>query len=642
MNNGFDAFAALYLQNRDLSNLKRILGFDAEVEKRLGLMAPVIKQNIGTIIEQFYGFVLANPQAVSFFRDQNHIEYLKKVNTASFQSCFKPPFDEKYFLDRLKVGWVHAKIDLPCTIYFAAILQLKRIIDKVLEDEYKADHDELMANMKACHTMLNAEACMTIESFFLAKSLDLKSKHQQIEEILNNLSEGFVSINSDFKFGNVVSKANHEIWQQDLRGANLGDLEALAEESKKYLESSLGQVFEDFMPLEVTLSLLPKTLKSVDDRTLQLDYKAILDENNKPEKVILVTNDVTEGIKEKQRLERQAAKNEAVIGILKNLDGFYQFADDSRLDLLALKKSTSKEEIARILHTIKGNSASFGLQDIVDLVHQIESEFLENPHIEKVGEYVSKITTSFEHFMEENLSFLDVSIHKQKQRSYVFRQSDFDYLNDIIASLPDSEEKKKLSSLSTHIERVPIYLLAGGFEATVQRLGEKLSKDIKFRMEGGDHRVKPEHVSGIFKNLIHAVRNACDHGIELPEEREDQGKTASATITLSTSIENEGVRIKLSDDGRGIDVDKLTQKGLEKGLITAQDVDRMPDEEKLMLIFSDGVSTKEDVSDVSGRGVGLAALKFDVESMNGSISVRSKLGAGTDIEIFAPFPRSVA
>lgn len=136
-----------------------------------------------------------------------------------------------------------------------------------------------------------------------------------------------------------------------------------------------------------------------------------------------------------------------------------------------------------------------------------------------------------------------------------------------------------------------------------------------------------EEFRGFAKSLIHVIRNSVDHGIETPEERVEHNKDEFGTVRLSISDAEENIMIEIADDGRGIDTEKLKQKALDEGFKTASELEN--DDSVMELLFEDYFSTKEEVTELSGRGIGLASVRAEILKMGGSYQVISEWGIGT-------------
>jgi two-component system chemotaxis sensor kinase CheA len=192
----------------------------------------------------------------------------------------------------------------------------------------------------------------------------------------------------------------------------------------------------------------------------------------------------------------------------------------------------------------------------------------------------------------------------------------------------------QLAVMKTRMQ--PLEKVFGKYPRLVRDLARKLNKQITLEVSGGETEVDRSVIEEIGDPLVHLMRNACDHGIELPEARVKAGKSPNGTIHLSASNAGGHVEIRIADDGKGIDPVFITRKAIEKGLLTEAQGAALSDREKKMLIFAPGFSTAEKISDVSGRGVGMDVVKTNIEKLKGSIEIDSAAGAGTTILIKIP------
>ncbi|QDA31884.1 chemotaxis protein CheA [Thermococcus indicus] len=224
-------------------------------------------------------------------------------------------------------------------------------------------------------------------------------------------------------------------------------------------------------------------------------------------------------------------------------------------------------------------------------------------------------------------------------------------LEQIAERLGDRELLETLSTLSRLLTELqdeimemrltPVAEVFNKFPRMVRELARKMGKEVDFIIEGADIEVDRTILDKLGDVLVHLLRNAIDHGIEPPEEREKAGKPRAGRLELIARRERSHVEIIVKDDGRGIDPEKIKRKALEKGLITPEQAAEMSDEEAINLIFLPGFSTKEQVTDVSGRGVGMDVVKDVVKSLNGSISVQSKVGEGSVFVLKLPVSMAI-
>ena len=187
----------------------------------------------------------------------------------------------------------------------------------------------------------------------------------------------------------------------------------------------------------------------------------------------------------------------------------------------------------------------------------------------------------------------------------------------------------------------PIANILNKFTRVVRDLSQQLGKKIELEIQGKEVELDKTILESINDPLTHLVRNSVDHGIELPADRERAGKDATGRIVLKAFHDAGQVNLVISDDGRGLDPEKIAASAVKKGLVTEQDVSEMTDKKKMELIFLPGFSTAEKVTDVSGRGVGMDVVVTNIESLGGIIEIDSTPGQGTDIQIKLPLTLAI-
>ncbi len=187
----------------------------------------------------------------------------------------------------------------------------------------------------------------------------------------------------------------------------------------------------------------------------------------------------------------------------------------------------------------------------------------------------------------------------------------------------------------------PVGKVFNRFPRLVRDLARDTKKQIELVISGESTELDKSVIEEIGDPLVHIIRNSCDHGLESPEERTATGKPATGTVWLEASQEGSNIVIKVRDDGRGFDVDAIRTKAVERGMISRNDVDRMPDRDVYKFIFAAGFSTAKVITDVSGRGVGMDVVRSNIEKLNGIIELDSEKGAGTTITIKLPLTLAI-
>jgi len=187
----------------------------------------------------------------------------------------------------------------------------------------------------------------------------------------------------------------------------------------------------------------------------------------------------------------------------------------------------------------------------------------------------------------------------------------------------------------------PIKKVFGRFPRLVRDLARQLKKEINLELVGEETDLDKNLVEALADPLVHLVRNAVDHGVEMPEEREAAGKARTGRVVLSAEQEGDHILLSISDDGKGMDPNILRAKAVEKGLMDKDAAERLSESDCYNLIFAPGFSTKTEISDVSGRGVGMDVVKTKISQLNGSINIFSAKGQGSKIVIKVPLTLAI-
>jgi two-component system chemotaxis sensor kinase CheA len=191
------------------------------------------------------------------------------------------------------------------------------------------------------------------------------------------------------------------------------------------------------------------------------------------------------------------------------------------------------------------------------------------------------------------------------------------------------------------IRMMPISVVFQRFPRLVRDVSRKLGKQVELVLEGEDTEADKAIIEALGDPLVHMLRNSLDHGMEAPEERRAAGKGAMGRLTIRAHQEGDRILLDMIDDGRGIDPARIRAKAVEKGIIEQAAAEAMSDEEAIQLIFAPGFSTAEAISDLSGRGVGMDAVRSAIVALHGDVALSSTKGVGTQIRLTLPLSMAV-
>ena len=212
-------------------------------------------------------------------------------------------------------------------------------------------------------------------------------------------------------------------------------------------------------------------------------------------------------------------------------------------------------------------------------------------------------------------------------------------LNQVVSIVSLVTTDLQIAVMKTRM--LPIGKVFNKFPRMIRDLTRELNKKIELDISGEETELDKSIVEEIGDPLVHIIRNSCDHGIEEPHDRAAKGKEEGGTIALKAYNEGNQIVIQIDDDGKGLDTTMLKQKSIEKGIITEKEADQMGDKEAFGLIFRPGFSTAAQVTNVSGRGVGMDVVKTNIEKLNGIIDIDSEIDVGTSMKLKIPLTLAI-
>ncbi|MBP3723436.1 MAG: chemotaxis protein CheA, partial [Selenomonadaceae bacterium] len=198
-----------------------------------------------------------------------------------------------------------------------------------------------------------------------------------------------------------------------------------------------------------------------------------------------------------------------------------------------------------------------------------------------------------------------------------------------------------LQNIVMKVRMVPVSQVFNRFPRMVRDVAKELSKEINLTIEGEETELDRTVIDEIGDPIMHLLRNSLDHGCELPDERERKGKPRVGEVGLIARHEGNNVVIMVTDDGAGINADKMRRKAVEKGMMTQEEVDKLDDADAVRIIFLPGFSTAEQISDISGRGVGMDVVRNKIEALSGHVDVETHVDEGSIFKIKLPLTLAI-
>ena len=288
--------------------------------------------------------------------------------------------------------------------------------------------------------------------------------------------------------------------------------------------------------------------------------------------------------------------------------------------------------LKRDLHTIKGSVATYDFTTVASLVHELEDHLTENPNSQTWPGTWMSISKQWNEEVRDIEQVLGLDQNRNKvsiPRDKI--QTIFEYAK----SSQDPKLVEMIESLNQHDLSEVFAKYVDYLAALCNR--EEFNKDLKINFDESSDLVAFDEIQRIDSALIHILRNCFDHGLEDRDDRLAASKNEQGQLHISCKREpSKCLTLTITDDGRGIDGDRLSKKAVDNEFWTQSQADNASYEDKIKLIFAAGLSTKDQISDVSGRGVGMDAVQAIITDMGGTIEIKSQLGEGTSFIIKFP------
>jgi signal transduction histidine kinase len=441
-------------------------------------------------------------------------------------------------------------------------------------------------------------------------------RNAELKLILDSVDQGFLTARMD---GRLLPERSGivEKWAGPLPpDATVWSLAALIEPGAGgWMRAAWEQASADLLPLEVAIDQLPKRLQRTGQQ-FSLAYHPVLVDGGL-ERVVIVMTDITGEVERQRALAEQHEFAALVDQFVRDRRAFRSFwGEASRLVAKILDANQlAPEVLRRYVHTLKGNARFFGLNRLASSCHDIESAMAER------GEFA--LTERERLSLHDIWESLRLRIEPLMQGATVFIEVSQDEYRRLLDAVDQKRPLAELEQLVRGLRRESVGARLARAKAMLQDTSAKLGKTPPHvEIHHDDLRVPPGPWAPFWSIFAHVLNNAVDHGVESDEERERAGKSIPAKISLSGKQHDGEVVIEVQDDGRGIDWERVRALAVERGLPS------QGQRELEQALFADGFSLKYRVSEVSGRGVGLAAVKNVVTAMGGRIELSSKLGEG--------------
>lgn len=464
-----------------------------------------------------------------------------------------------------------------------------------------------------------------LDKIIQQRTSELKTRNEEMKLVMDHVDQGFITVDIDGVLSTERSRAVEDFFGDLPEGTRFQDvLLRINERVGLHYELCWEQLVDGFLPPEMALDQLPKKFES-GERSFEMSFTPII-AGGTLERVLIVVSDVTAAI-ERSRLEAEQAEIMNVFErVMKDKAGFLEFFEEANDHVKDIVKDRIQDEavLKRVLHTVKGNSMLFGINTVGELCHKMEDS------IELTGERPNVASRKELHIRWEHIKQNLETVLGEGGARIEIEDEEFEHVLKEILSPGVSRERIADRVKTWKLERAEVRL--GRIADQAKSIAKRLNKpDLEVEIDDGDVRLDPGYWAPFWSSFVHVVRNAVDHGIEDENERQAAGKPQAGKLKLMTRTDAEGLIVSLADDGKGIDWERVANKAQSLG-IPANDQNDLVE-----ALFSEGMSTRDEVTSYSGRGVGMGAVREACKQRQGQVKVVSEKGQGTVFEF--RFPR---
>jgi len=465
-----------------------------------------------------------------------------------------------------------------------------------------------------------------LEKIVQVRTAELDARNRDMRLVMDTVNQGLLMADRNLVMSGEKSTVVTQWFGPAANGQSLADY--LGKHDENFAQS-LGvgwdQVLANFLPLELAIDQLPRHFM-IEDRHFELSYTPVLDDGQSFSQALVVVNDVT-AARQRERVEAEQRDVIQLLGrVAKDRVGVLEFMSEARDLVTAIEEPRLEDRVVmrRLVHTLKGNCMIFGVQSVATVCHEVESA------MEESGE---KATPAERGAIRDAWMRIQSNIETLLGRPGERIEIDETEYAGLLAAVSRGEKSEALSERIRALKLEPSARRLMRSAEQAQSIARRLNKpNLHVVIDDNDVRLDPGQWASFWSAFVHVIRNAVDHGIELPEDRQSAGKPPEGSVTLRTQVTNESFSIMLSDDGRGIDWSSVAAKAQRRGLPYQKHTDLVE------ALFADGVTTRDEVNEYSGRGIGMGVVREACRTRGGEIHVESQPGKGTTVEF--RFPRA--
>ncbi len=524
------------------------------------------------------------------------------------------------------------------------------------------DQEDARENLLKASAQL--EQLVTLRTASLTEEIEGREKiesmlldgAERIQNILDSAGQGFLTFGKDLVVDLECSQECRIIFGSEVWGRLFPELLYPDDDKQReFLTSVLNDVFEEdeIEMHDVFLSLLPTEVLLEGNRFIEVMYRKISGRHEEGRKLMAILTDVTETkrlieqVEEEKRtlkmVVRAVVQNKEVIDSLKEYDEFCVVGIGA---ILGGPGSIDDKlyEIFRRVHTFKGTFSQLDMTRVVPKLNRLETGLSKLRHDQKsvAMDGLDNLLTesNMRQWVDDDLSVLRSTLGGSffdREQTLDIKSSQITEIEDAMRSLLPPRTLKQMLPRLKRLRFCSFKQLLRNYPEYLERLSAQLQKPIApLTIEGEDLDVDPGLYRDLAKTMVHVFRNVVDHGIEPEETRLARGKDPWANVKCRVTVDGQTLSLEISDDGGGIDIEKIKQAAVSRGVLGPEAARGLSREDLLKLVFENEVSVRETPSEYSGRGMGLSAVKEELDKLGGQVQLRSEPGLGTTFIFSVP------
>ncbi len=560
------------------------------------------------------------------------------------------------------VPWTQYIIPYGMFIFMLSMIYIlgRRIAD--VYDKLRVYNNDIQAKNEALYQAYEEvnESRNKLNEWNKGLEQTIRERTASVRNLLDNAGQGFLTFGPDLAVASEFSSECRSIFNCDITGRGFPELiYPHSPEDRSFMESLLVKLLSEGNGIqrEIYMSLLPGEFH-IQDRYFHIDYKIITSTDiNGPEIFMVILTDITYKRLLEYKVDQEQKVLKMVVKVITNCDDFaesirnYREFCTNRLNSLLYSDQPVQKvlyEIYREIHTFKGTFCLFDMPNIIEKLHALEAELsslrdsVDSTAAGKLKDLVLK--DDMEGWLEADMDILKSILGDKfldNENTLVIKKESLLAIEEMLLRLLPPDQCRLLLPEVRKLRLKPIKNILRGLPEYARSLADKMGKLLNpIEIQSEVILIDPDRYQAFAKALIHVFRNIVDHGLEEEEERLLSGKPGYCNIRCAIKLEDGFIKLSISDDGRGFDFSRIRQVITDRELISRELACSLTDDAAVRFMIDNHISTKEDISYTSGRGLGLPAIKREAERLGGTMAIASKKGKGTQFLFRLPYNAS--